>query len=428
MKRYLTSIIFASLAVFASCSKAELQPEQATGPASEFESIPAGEITISLDPQETKTSFSYGNKILSEVWRIGDIVALSPYASYGGNYTLMYTATTGGSRTTVFRPSGNSYYSVEFSGLYYPGEEIQTDMQFCNFSYKGQLQTKSDPLGHLPSYRALRKLLEYSGQQIMNNNKLLTFADADQSSCMHLILSGVEFDHPVKVTMLASSPVFFNGNVIDGGPYDNGSETLSSSRGYTNSISIELGGYGMENSLDVFIMISNNEIVLNNTDVTVEVELENGFKYVNTQTLTAKLQSGHCHNYTADKNWTLVDWSGMAAFHAIHNPGIYDLSDPENPLPLYTLQDNELLSYSTRSTGWMANFVRLEEGYVLCLASNNASLSTNSLHMMNITTMGDLWTPSESFVNAKVIDRDSDSGLVWMTSSDDKTGIILMTD
>lgn len=306
MKRYISLSIIA-ISLICGCAK-DIEPNNGNTLESGLERI-----TISL-VDGTKTAYSYEDQQLKAYWSAGDIVSITPdlwkYHRAGE-----YEVETPGSSTATFKQKtaigGESEDNIY--GIFYPGTKIKSTAQFTKFEYSGQIQKKSDPMGHLGAYHSMRtSASDYS---------TISFAGADQSSCMKFNLSGMTFVNPVKVemTIVGKGSLYINNTV---------SESFSYSKYYdkpqdltkTSRLSVELEEYNDESNIEAWMMMSNAPVTLYSGDtLRVYVYCENGVRYYSDIPVseTTVLAGGYCHNLTIQTGWKVgsgdfskYDWDG----------------------------------------------------------------------------------------------------------------------
>ncbi len=257
-------------------------------------------ITVTLS-DATKTEYSYEDGCLKTAWAEGDQIAITPqeynYPS-AGVYQAEYP---GGSEVSFKKIKNVGTTTASTYGIFYPGDKIKSTAQFTVPEYSGQVQSKSDPMAHLAAYHCMRKTVtDYS---------TIDLSDADQSACMKFNLSGMTFVNPVEIQLsVIGSGKFYLNNYA--GAY---SFFLSDTRKdpiSTTSLSLGLDGYGIEEFIEAWMMMSNADIKLYSGDIIrVWVIQKDGSRYYSDLTLTdAKtLTGGHCHILTISEGWTLSE-------------------------------------------------------------------------------------------------------------------------
>lgn len=295
---YLSALAAIAAMICASgCIKDDLQhfaPEQESFP----EEIYA---TLGFKEAATKTTYSFENESLHAYWKSGDRISVVPDL-WKNSSAGIYQVREGGSSSATFQLVNYPGTTASKYGIFYPGNRIKSLVQFMNFRYEGQVQKKSDPMGHLADYHTMRvEATDYSN---------ISFAGADQSGCMRFLLNGMTFNSPTKITMTVFTGCtkvekFYLNN------YYPGTYTYSTSdgkyEGSKTTASLELGlqGYGTETSLTAYLMMSNRDVPLKKGDIIeVMVSCSDG-DYNARTTLGADmtLSGGHCHTLWIDGGW-----------------------------------------------------------------------------------------------------------------------------
>jgi hypothetical protein len=256
-------------------------------------------ITVTLS-DATKTEYSFEDGCLKTAWAEGDRIAITP-ALYLSTSAGIYEAEYSGSSEVSFKKVEEVAVSSDKYGIFYPGDKIKSTAQFTVPEYSGQVQSKSVPMAHLADYHCMRTTVtDYS---------TIDFSDADQSACMKFSLGGMTFVDPVKIQLdVIGGGVFYLNNYV-------GSTTYLTSDTYkqiitTTSLSLDLEGYGTEDSLEAWMMMSNGDVYLYSGDILrVWVIQKDGSRYYSDLTLAdAKtLTGGHCHILTINDGWTLSE-------------------------------------------------------------------------------------------------------------------------
>ena len=297
MNSKLTLVFAAAVAAgLVSCNKVEIpQPKFENG--LEVSDVPVIRAIIDDFEAGTKTDFQFTDGVLKASWTAGDQIAICPGGTgyqYAGTYTYSSGSGSSASFTQVTPVTATSSEYVAF----YPASKVKSfyDLPLCDFD--GQIQVKSDPLAHLADYFVMYK----DGLASYNT---VNFTDAYKSSCMRVNLSGVTFNDPEKVTVSLAGSTFY-GNCYDVELYSNhgyypGAESVST----TNSISVDLLGYGTETELQAWIAMSNLNVTINaGTVVTVTVKCSDGlWKGKLTVDSPFTLTGGHCHSLTISSGW-----------------------------------------------------------------------------------------------------------------------------
>ena len=295
--------LFAALAA-ASCSRIEVMESPEAAPIS---SVPFIHATLATD---TRTSFSYSDWTLKACWSEGDMIAVTPDLIQYFNAGL-YRVTDPGSSQGKFSCVQAVVGSSSEYGVYYPGDRIKSIAQFTRFDYTGQVQRKSDPMAHLGSY--------YSMKASVSDYSEIDFTGCDQSSCMRFLLSGMTFDHPTEIILRVIGAGKLYENNYDLSQFYYYTSDPPSELRRTTSLSLPLEGYGVEDSLEAFLMMSNLPVELQSGDILrVTVVCADGSRYDSDTGISSPLtlHGGYCHTLTADQwkvsqgDYTEYPWDG----------------------------------------------------------------------------------------------------------------------
>lgn len=267
-------------------------------------------IYISLGgDQQTKTTYEYEGGRLKTYWKAGDIVAETPACI--ARYAVLYEAQGEGENTGVFKKISGLSYTSDVYGIYYPGDRIRSDVQFNNFSYKGQVQSKDDPTGHLAAFHTIMSHVE---DFPAGSTEIATIdlSGATQSACMRFLLSGMEFVNPKQISLVClRGGIPYNGflqnNCLYQWHYSDGETRQSPTK--VSQLDLELTGYGTESFIEAFMMMSNEDVLLNAGDVIrVQVTTDDGIFYSDTAIESAMtLTGGRCHTLTANSGWQALE-------------------------------------------------------------------------------------------------------------------------
>lgn len=294
------SVRFLSSAILCCLSALACVEMDRTLPGTAIESSPI--ITVKLPSGDTKTAYSFEDGLLKAFWSEGDMVSVVPDRWTFFNAGL-FEVTDPGAAEGKFKQTRPVGSASDIYGVYYPGGKIQSHVQFMNFSYTGQVQSKDNPMAHLGAYHSMRKeVTDYS---------VIDFSGADQSSCMRFLLSGMTFHSPSKITLTAikgGAPVsvFYENNIVEGTytyypGYDEfyGDKTAS-------SLMLELDGYGDTGSLTAWMMMANRDVILaKGTILRVKVQCSDGIYCADIKLdSNFTLEAGHCHTLEIDSAWT----------------------------------------------------------------------------------------------------------------------------
>lgn len=280
------------------------------------ESAPSGmafteELTIDFGNGLTKTTFSHDSGSLRSGWMDGDKVFISPacYSSYG----LTYVVPAGGAGTNTFVLSSGSIKASSKNHLaYYPGDRIKNDQQFLNFSYTGQVQRKSDPMGHMGDFHSMRQLISYSSASVDYDVNHISFQGCIQSGCTKFILSGVQFQNPDRIELSVYSggvrqSVFSETNRLSTAYPDEG-QSISWPNTYTGSLSLGLEGYGSESQLVAYLMHSCSDVQLSAGDVLrVTVYGDTSYYADVPVTVNTAIKGGYCSYLSVSEGWKILE-------------------------------------------------------------------------------------------------------------------------
>ena len=331
VKKFRSLYTLVGMALLASACEAEL-----ISPTATQEEIKCPEtIVVSLPGADngdgTKSSFTFTDGILGGTWNAGDQISVVTSASYF-NYAGTYAAQTGGERTTTFSQVSPVKATSKIYGVYYPAS-IKSDIQFTNFSYVGQVQSKSNPTGHLGQYLSMRKLTtDYS---------TISFSGADftMSSCMRIVLGGMTFNNPSRITMKIDGSGSFSLNNYLSTWYTGPAESKDDNK-TSKSISIDLTGYGAETRLEAFIAMSNKDVTINAGDkITMMVICSDG-AYTATETVPSNvtIPSGTCQSYYVNGGWSKTD-ADMTDYSAFETAVTLQTASVGNGLDLVIMGD-----------------------------------------------------------------------------------------
>jgi len=285
------------------------EPMVEVAPDSEEAAFPT-EITFELGTDETKTSHVYESGIMKETWQDGDAVFVAPSGKAGKG--ACYRIKSGGASTGTFTADKSITTTSSSFNSYYPGDYIQNDVQFNNFTYGGQVQKKSDPTAHLSEYMTMRKTTSHSKYSTVYDVSSVSFQGGDHSGCMRFVLSGMTFKNPYKITLSViqngkvASSVLNLSNYLSSYTEDSTSSDYYEGLQTTSSLSLELEGYGEETSLEAFMALSNYDMTLSSGS-TLRVTVYAGSEAYYSDTRLSKkitIKGGYCSTLTVDGGWT----------------------------------------------------------------------------------------------------------------------------
>ena len=288
--------LFAALAVIAltaSCSRAVVPEPKAAEPV--IESLPYITAILPGAP-ETKIAFDFPNWVLKASWTPGDQIAVTP-GGYGWNVAGIYTLPDGGGHSADFTLTQNVGANADEYRVFYPGDRVKCNSDFTRFYMEGQVQSKAAPMDHLKNFFAMYK--------VVNNYSTVDFSDAVKSSCFRVDVSGTTFKNPYRVAVTLVSSSSFTLNCYPEGQFYFYNNDYPDSPKTSNTISVDLDGYGTESSLVAWIAMSNVDVELESGDmVRVKVFCEDGYLYSDyTLSSDMVLEGGHCHSITLDSGW-----------------------------------------------------------------------------------------------------------------------------
>lgn len=306
MRTYIGKAILCMAAAYAalSCSKENIIIPDAGG----VENLEY--ITISLADQ-VKTAYEMDGNNLKTTWSAGDIVAVTPDLGLYA-YAATYEVTDPGSSTAKFQLVTSMYQAaIKYGyGIFYPGDKVKGITDFGRFSYDGQVQKKSDPMGHIKDYHSMFKYVDSFSDNI-------SFEGASQSACMRLRLSGMTFHEPVGIELsVQGHELFYSNNYMGNYPYYYFTSDSIPSLEKASKISITLDGYGDENSIEAWIMMSNQDVLLKKGDkLVVTVTQKDGTQY-NAEVIVPSdmtLSGGKWHDLRVGKGWKEGSGSGSGS-------------------------------------------------------------------------------------------------------------------
>lgn len=276
----------------------------------EVPDIPFITVSLNADPV-TRTNYAMDGNNLKTSWAAGDRVAITPalwqYFDAG-----VYVVSDPGSATSVFTKEQAVGSTNDTYGVFYPGDKIKSTAQFSKFYYTGQVQKKSDPMGHIGSYHSMRTST--------SDYTTISFSSADQSSCLKMTLSGMTFHNPVKIEIDASGASCFYKNNSVPESYTYSLLDQPGSLESTDMLSMELEGYGDETSIEAWMMMSNKTVTLQQGTILrvfVWQQDGNGFVAKVPISATTSLSGGKWHDLKVRNGWAPIpgdftdyEWDG----------------------------------------------------------------------------------------------------------------------
>lgn len=292
----------AALAAIVSCSKPEIPtPKEINRPV--IESAPYITATLPGTP-ETKLAFEFPNWVLKASWVPGDQVSVVPggFAYFAAG---LYTLPEGGGHSADFQLTYSIGGTFDFYTVFYPGGTIKSYADFTKFGMDGQVQSKSDPMAHLADYFAM--------YQDVEDYTSVDFSSAGMSACMRVEVSGMTFKNPTKLSVslvggsqfytscwpTQDSWYYYPGDSQNSADYPADQPTTS------DTISVDLDGYGEESSIVAWIAMSNLDVTISaGNKLRVKVVCEDGTYYKDyTVGSDTVLEGGHCHSLTINSGW-----------------------------------------------------------------------------------------------------------------------------
>lgn len=213
------------------------------------------------DATRVSHEFIAAQKTIKNAWETSDEIIISPAHKSANANTYHLTTYSGSGAEGTFTKQGGPNVDTNSWGVYYPST-IKSDVQFYNFSYKGQVQQKSAPMAHMKDYHTM--MVSLSGTGVLPTDKVINFSSAKQSSCFHLALSG-DFVNPQSISLSYVNangfvdPVFYETNYINGNYKVDPGVALDANK-QVSTISLGLTGYTSETKIDAYIMTSNAPI------------------------------------------------------------------------------------------------------------------------------------------------------------------------
>ena len=290
-----------ALSVAAACSRVELPaPKNVSGPT--IESAPFIHVSLPGGP-ESKMAFDFPNRVLKASWEAGDQVSVVPggFAYFAAG---LYTLPEGGSNSADFKLTYNIGGMYDYYTVFYPGDKIKSYADFTKLDLTSQVQSKSAPMAHLSDCFAM--------YQDVTDYTSVDFSEAGMSACMRVDLSGMTFRNPTKLSLSLVGGSSFYINCFptqDSWYYFPGNEyyeaDIPESPNTSDTISIDLDGYGNESSIVAWIAMSNLDVTVKaGNKIRVKVFCEDSVYYSDfTVASETVLQGGHCHSLTVSSGW-----------------------------------------------------------------------------------------------------------------------------
>ncbi len=333
------SIILSALAIF-SCARPEITDIPAIEEKPDI--LPPTVITAGLNSDNIETKLSYeevsvsGRKSIKTFWSEGDELTANASPSSRKNAYKFHLIEGAGTGTGVFECTSypNGYAPGNFTSnawtMYYPGN-IENDTDFLNFRYSGQVQTGNNSLEHLKDYHSIRLTLYNGTDRTAFNTSYIDFSgnDFEESGCMKFNIkelpSGII---PTKITLsyISSdrwSSVFSEYNTLHSYFGDMPPKNIT-----TNSLSLNLEGFGETSSVTAYMMLSNADInVSRGGRFKVMIDAADGSKYSCVKPISSDvtLKGGRLHSITC------TEWKEESRIDGFYNPdkGIFILQEAE---------------------------------------------------------------------------------------------------
>lgn len=335
-KRLFLAASIVTLWAFTGCSvKEEIAQPSEFNPGSIMPSV------LIIDPgnEETKADYSIVGNRLRVKWEDGDAVQYSPNGCR--DYGFIYRVPSGGAASNTFVAEGSAKYVVKHHLFYFPGEKVYNDPSFLNFSYAGQVQKKSDPLGHIKDYHTMRQKFETTDYTLYKMSSV-TFAGCQQSGCIRFVLRGMTFQNPTKLTLQviksgAPAMDLYETNSMDTAFSDSSTGEPVVWPSNCSDLSIGLEGYGTESELVVYMMHTCSDIPLEaGCSLRVTVQGSNSC-YADTYISSATaIKGGYYSTLVVDSGWkelkgdyTEYPWDG----------DVVTLQNPDRGLDLVLMGD-----------------------------------------------------------------------------------------
>ena len=281
-------LLFAALGgvLAVSCTKEETAPVAPTHPS--ITAILPGDAT-------TKASFEFTDWRMKASWKAGDQIAIVP-DGYDLYNAAIYTLPSDGGSNADFRKTKDLGKTASKYLACFPGDRISSYAGITRFSMEGQVQKKSDPMGHLADYFCMfKEVTDYS---------TVDFSDAQMSSFMRMDLSG-SFDHPEKIELKLLGGGSFLVNCIPDAYFSYYYTDAPDDYKYSNSLTLELEGYGNESRIEAWLAMSNYDVsIVAGSRVRVKVFCADGVWYADfLPSSDMLLTGGNCHSMTVDSGW-----------------------------------------------------------------------------------------------------------------------------
>lgn len=320
MKKIIRNIAIAASALATFAVSGCIEEQALTPQSAESEPVILRFTATLADPQPaTRLDYIESGKALKAVWNSEDqfVANASPSSlDYVYTFDLVEGAGTAtgvfecGSRTAIYLPENLTSNAWT---LYFPGSKIRCEKEYLDFSYTNQVQKGNGSLEHLDEYHTIRHQCTDGSKESASGflDEFIDFSDetSEESSCMRISLSNLPSVTPTEVSLKYTAPsgessyCFSTYNVL-GSWWSDGS--FQSNTSATDKISIRLEEFKPCTEAKVYIMMSNNPVVLKaGGSLAISVKCKEGKLYTCSKTLKADatLAGGRLHNISGS-SWT----------------------------------------------------------------------------------------------------------------------------
>lgn len=279
-------------------------------------------ITASLPDADPATRLDYyeSGKALKAYWSSDDQIIANAQPS-NSNYIFRFDLVEGeGTSTGVFECKASSIgfkpNGISSNGwtLYFPGNKIQCEKDYLDFSYTGQIQRGNANTEHLKDYHSIRYAYgKGDANSLPFQDEFIDFSgdEYEESSCMKISLHNLPSITPVKVSLEYSAPsgesssCFYLYNFIR--VWWSGSFSPHDTK--SHRISIDLEDFKPCTDATIYMMMSNYPVELKaGGNLTISVKSDEGNVYTCCKTLKsdATLPGGSLHSISGS-SWELAE-------------------------------------------------------------------------------------------------------------------------
>ena len=257
----------------------------------------------------TKVDYSVSGGVMSGVWSEGDAVCVTPGMKYK-SLAKIYTVSNPGSASGTFVSATGGFSSgYKLNAVYYPGESIKSFVQYYNWSYLGQTQTKADPMAHVKDYYSFYAAIPSTalfGYKYETSSLLSLATEFHHSSCMKINLSGMTFENPTAIKVSISGGLFYTTNINPTNSYYVDDDETYPTKTSVSTLTLDLSGYGTEESLEAYLMMSDKDIEISEDGcITVTVECGSDSYSADVRVPSGiTLHGGNMHLLNIDSGWT----------------------------------------------------------------------------------------------------------------------------